>query len=78
MIDYRWTAVSPNIFGVHFSVLAPVPLILASSVAWWSIAIVILYAGFLYKASRKRFGPLQYIQFLRVHYLYRYQWRARP
>jgi hypothetical protein len=77
-IDWRWTAAPLTIFGLHYSVLLFVPLLLFSQLSWWVVFAFGLYCGFLIWCRRKKLAPWSMIRFLivRVHYGDRYRVRS--
>jgi len=77
-IDWRWTAAPLTIFGLHYSVLVFMPLLLFSQLSWWVVFAFGIYCAFLIWCRRKKLAPWSMVRFLivRMHYGDRYRVRS--
>lgn len=82
MIDYRWSKLSPNFFGLHPSVLIFFPAWLASfstgtNAPYFVFVGAIVYIIYLLLGARRQFGPLEFGAYLWCRFALRFEWRVR-
>ncbi len=82
MIDYRWSKLSPNFFGLHPSFLLFFPVWLASvstsgGLGYVVFTVAILYIVYLLLAGRRQLGPLEYASYLWCRFVLGFEWRVR-
>ena len=76
-VDYRWTSRVPMFWIFHWSIVVFLPLLLITRVSKWTCLAFVLYAVFLMLANFKSFGPLEYITYLWIRFVYRFRWEVR-
>lgn len=82
MIDYRWSKLTPNIFGLHptialffpawlvsFAFGSPMPSIVAAA--------CLIYAVYLIVGARRQLGPAEFMNYLWCRFVLRFEWRVR-
>ena len=76
-LDYRWTSRLPMFGPFHYSIVAFFPLLLITKFSLWVVIGLVLYAVFLLLANHKKFGPIEYLRYLWVRFVYRFKWDVR-
>lgn len=82
MIDYRWSKLTPNFYGLHPTVLLFFPLWLVSFAIGGSLPTIVVvcavfYIVFLILGGRRQLGPGEFLNYLWCRFILRFEWRVR-
>ena len=76
-VDYRWTSRVPMFGPFHWSIVGFFPLLFATRMSKWTLIALMLYAVFLWLAQHKKFGPIEYLGYLWIRFVYGFKWEVR-
>ncbi|MDP4025782.1 hypothetical protein Q8W71_24425 [Methylobacterium sp. NEAU 140] len=75
-LPWRWSAVPLRFFGLHGSIAAFFPLLIATGLSRYTFIALALYAAFLAYCNHCKMGPMRFLKYLRAKFIEGGKWPA--